>query len=269
MTFAMLSALTLGQTVYKDRPVSNHELRNEKRGRIVDAATGAGIPDAKVIAMWNGSLQNAAGSSGGCALQRIVTTDANGDFVIPDVSKDLDISMRGDSASPTPFTTRRVDFKWTLIVFKPGYVRQGDMDSFKDPDITRVAFGWESLPPDVKGTWGTVWVKPIAMQKIDMEPQSLFLYFNRLSNAVTCSRRNIEQPELEVIRSEMSRLVRPLSCILPASTSVKAEVAKAYAGVVGGKEISSRIEKLGQTGWPWKDTTAGVLCKAGSGEVLK
>ncbi len=118
------------------RHVSNRELKMEKTGRVVDAATGAGIPGVKVIVNWQTHSSGVPGysSTGGtwCDLQKIVTTDVNGNYTIPDVSKELDISDSGTRVGHTPFgfASATHDKDYLLAAFKPGYVRVGDMDQW-------------------------------------------------------------------------------------------------------------------------------------------
>ncbi|MGH7746655.1 MAG: carboxypeptidase-like regulatory domain-containing protein, partial [Candidatus Dormibacteria bacterium] len=133
MLAILLALLATTSSAFEPRHISNNELRTEKLGRIVDAATGAGIPDAKVIAVWGALAADASGSGYMCQLQRIATTDAAGNYVIPDVSHDLDLSRRGTGGLHTPMGIgyHSLDFDWHLMVFKPGYVRVGDMEEFK------------------------------------------------------------------------------------------------------------------------------------------
>ncbi|MBS0570558.1 MAG: carboxypeptidase regulatory-like domain-containing protein, partial [Proteobacteria bacterium] len=71
---------------YATGKVGRSEMLSAKRGTVVDAATGAGIADATVIASWHISASGWERDSEGCVVRHIVQTDANGNFSLPDVS---------------------------------------------------------------------------------------------------------------------------------------------------------------------------------------
>lgn len=283
---------------------SNHELRAEKNGRIVDADTGQGIADVNVIANWEESFSGAAhiASAGSwCVLQKIVKTDQDGRFTLPDVGKELDLSDRGTRvgvAPPFGVITSSNDFSWKLILYKPGYVRVGKDFPVVKPeegnpynqwftwDDRKVldhringdkraclpdqgcmpSFAWETSLPDISGSaLGHVSVQPIGMKKVELAPPALWLYYGTILSKSQCyaaRKGDLNQPEIAEMEHSTSTLVRPMPCMMPPAATITAAAATSYAGLVGGKEIFTRIEKFGETTWPWKDTTAEVLCKA-------
>lgn len=259
---ALVATLAFLDADWGGRHVPNRELLNEKRGRVIDAATGAGIPDATVIAMWEVSSQSIGGSSGGCVLQRITMTGAKGDFLIPSVAHDLDLSDRGTKGVLEPFTARVVDYSWRLVVFRPGYVREDDLRSFKYPDPARVAFAWESAPPSVSSTLATVQIKDIRMQRTETTFQDTVLYYASIRHATSCSNTGVEQPAIHSIRAAISQLVKTLPCSLPADTPVAAIVAMEFSGLLDDDKFTERMKAGGQEKWPWTNTTSGALCRA-------
>jgi hypothetical protein len=259
---ALVATLAFVDADWGSRHVTNRELLNEKRGRVVDAATGAGIPDATVIAMWDVSSQSIGGSSSGCVLQRITMTGANGDFLIPNVAPDLDLSERGTKGVLEPFTARVVDYSWRLVVFRPGYVREGDLHSFDYPDPARVAFAWESTPPSVSSALATVQITDIRMQRTEVNFRDTVLYYASIRHATSCPRTGTEQSAIHSIRAAFSQLVEHLPCSLPSDTPVDAIVAMEFSVLLSDDKFTERMKDEGQEKWPWTNTTAGALCRA-------
>ena len=283
--------------------ISDHELRAEKRGRVVDADTGAGISGAKVIALWresNSGSPHIASASNWCALQKVTTTADDGSYAFPDVTHELDLSERGTSSSDVPALgtiTVTHDTTLLLLVFKPGYVRvapdiertnRSPYDPTESADDLKVlshmmtgssegcypppsqvcltTFVWQHGEPALShASGGAVGVKSITMRKVELSPPEVWIYYNTILSTSQChAARNgdLNQPEIAEMEHSTSTLVRPMPCMMQPAATITAAAATSYAGLVGGKEIFTSIEKFGETTWPWKDTTAEVLCKA-------
>ena len=265
---AMVVALSTASS--GSRIVPNSELLNEKQGRVIDAATGAGIARAKVIAVWQVTSQGIGGNSGGCILQRIATTDDSGRFLIPNVANDLDLSERGTKGD-VPFAARVVDYNWTLIVFEPGFVRQGDMASFDltRDDPSRTAFAWESIPPKVSNGAKVVRIEDIRMERVEKNFERTVWYYARLNQAISCGRTELEQSEVRGIREEIARLIRPMPCGLHSEAPVKADVAMEFSHLLNDDKFNEHMKTEGQEKWPWTNTVAGALCRAAGSEATK
>lgn len=287
---AMLAAsavLAIGQiaaaTSTAARVVGAHELRAEKHGRIVDSDTEAGIPGVRVIVNWRGSSTGLSGFYGGggwCDLQRVVTTDADGNYTVPDVSKELDLSGMGTRDKKTGMgwmgVTHSAD--WVLSAFKPGYVQVDDLEL-----VRRAAAGeWIGgmtlqVPPDVSPRAGRVEVRPTEMRKQEASPSEIWAYYSIINATSVCNDRNaknIESSDVANIRQSISAAVRPMPCALPQDYSISPEAfghfqALAHQGQfdpsffervkrLQGSDPSSRgidpTERLA--------TTAGTLCRA-------
>jgi len=207
----------------KPRHVTNAELTAVKTGKVVDVDTSAGVPDANVIVTWY-TLSTGIpgyGSTRGswCDLQKIVTTDAAGNFTIPDVSRELNLSDRGTHVGETVFgvATQTHEKTYALAVFKPGSVRAGDMEIvnqsreyakqrlISDLSLRRL--------PDVEARADGVTLKPIQMQKADLAWGDLWAYYARVP--LDCSDRmanDIASPRTAEIRRVMQAKVRPMAC---------------------------------------------------------
>lgn len=264
------------------RHVSNKELRAEKHGRVVDADTGAGIPGVMLIANWRTDSTGNGWVSGGtwCDLQKIVTTDADGNFSIPDVSRELDLSDRGTKSGLTNLgwlsTTHEKD--WVLSTFKLGYVRVSDMDAPAPAGTGRFGGMFWRSPPDVRVfSRGKVEVKPIALRKLQLQPPDLWFYYSAIQTHLGCRDRmsnSIHQPEVSDIFVAMRDNVRPMPCKMPPETVISPEAFDSYATLAHGGSIDlpflSRVKSLqgikSTSRLPYDPTerittTAGILCQ--------
>lgn len=273
LTFVIFFGALIASAETVKRHVSSAELRAEKHGRVVDADTGAGIPGVKMIANWRTRSDGVPGVvSGGiwCDLQTIVTTDAQGDYTIPDVSSQLDLSDRGTAHHVTGGGLVNVthDADWLLIAFKPGYVRTGDKDKLRAASFGELGgFGWESAPDTSVLRQGKVEINPIAMHKEDLAPPSLWVYDSKILAGARCRDRmahDIDQPEMADIAKTMDAIVRPLPCTMPADTALTPIVRKLFTSLVNDKRVLDRLTAALGNPWVWddKDVPAGVLCRA-------
>lgn len=245
-----------------------HELRAVKHGRIVDADTGAGIADANVIAVWR---QHSSGVSdmvsGGswCNLQRIVVTDSDGRYTIPDVSHELDAREMHFG----PLSLNKLWSDWLLIVFKPGYVRAGDLETL--PKHEKEFFLWQVKSPETYGlAFGKVDVKTIAMKKVDLDAPNLLVYDSAILSTAGCSDSHgtpLDEPELGDIAKTIIAVVRPIPCAMPPEMPISVNMLNGYTNLVHNPRFDHRIvEAVGQREWGTKGTTAGVLCNALTGK---
>ncbi len=274
--FAIPQVLLAAQT--GPRHISNSELRAEKHGRIVDAYTGAGVPDVKVIANWRTSSTGLSGYySGGtwCDLQKIATTDADGNYTIPDVSGELDISDRGTHGGLTPSGPLSVkhDADWLLITFKPGYVRVGDREKLSASLVAIDVFAWNRVP-DVSIAGGKIEVKPIVMEKVDLSPADAWVYDSKILSAARCHDRTaheIDAPQFEEMAQQINGIVRPLPCQLPADTPIVPVVRNLFTSIVNDPPFVDRLIAILGNPFVWddKEIPAGVLCRALTGQGEK
>lgn len=254
------------------RHISNRELRAEKHGRVVDADTGAGIPNALVIVDWRTLSTGVPGLIGGgtwCDLQRIVTTDEHGEYTIPDVSHDLDISDRGTHRALTPggMLASTHDVDWVVVTYKPGYVRLADMEFIELARTNWIGglVGWPTTP-DVGFAPGKVVIKPMRMRKMVLDAMDEWHYDALILAGAACSDRmaqRIEQPEIAGIRASMGEHVRAMPCAMPADTAIDSAMLNSFLGFANDRAVDKRmVEIIGRREWGTKGTTAGVVCQA-------
>ena len=277
-----------------------HELRTEKNGRIVDADTGVGIADAKVVALWtqhSSGVPEMVSAESWCNLQKIVTTDADGNYTIPDVSHELD-------AAETHFGTlslNKLRSEWLLVVFKPGYVRVGEdvepkgrtvYDAKQSADDRKVLhhlitgdnagcypapsqgcldrFAWQGPAVEaITGAHGNVVIKTITMKKVELSPFELWTYYGTLLSTAQCSsghKGELNQSELSDIAKAMADQVRPTLCAMPAETLIDPNKLAAFTGLVGRFDHEHVLQHWHGTttknayGEPAPLPSAGVLC---------
>jgi hypothetical protein len=270
-----LAALLFGTASCAFAPLhpSNQELRAEKHGRIVDADTGTGIPEANVIAIWrqhSSGVSDMVSAGTWCNLQRIMVTDAEGRFVVPDVSRELDERELHFGA----LSLNKLWSDWLLIVFKPGYVRVGDLETLAKHD--REFFSWQVEPPETQGRPGKLDVKPTAMKKVELDAPKVWAYYGVLLSSGGCNDshgKRLNEPAYGEIATAMSAQVRSMPCAMPASTPIDANSFGAFVGLShpGAFDVKfyERVKKL--SGLPPSErfdplekvsTTAGALCQA-------
>ena len=274
LTVTTLLAGAVSCATADPRRPTGHDLRAEKQGRVVDSETGVGISDAKIIAVWK---QHSSGVSGmvsagtWCNLQKIVTTDDEGRFVLPDTSHELE-------ERETHFgrlSLNELWSDWLLIVFKPGYVRAGDLEIL--PTHERHLFLWQVEPPEMFDMpLGRVGIRPVAMKKVVLDAPSLWIYFSAVLTSARCNDSHgtrLTDSELGDITNAVATAVRPMPCALPPSTSIAPTSFSAFAGLshpngfdvkffervksLNGLPTSERFDPLDKV-----TTTAGALCQA-------
>ena len=242
-----------------------HELRTEKNGRIVDADTGMGIADAKVIARWgqhSSGVPEMVSAESWCNLQKIVTTDADGRFIIPDVSHELDAAEMHFG----PLSWNKLRSEWFLVVFKPGYVRMGVdaeskgrtvYDAKESADDRKVLhhlitgdnagcypapsqgcldrFAWQGPAVEaITGAHGNVVIKTITMKKVELSPFELWTYYGTVLSTASCRdphKGDLGQPELADVARIMAREVRPMPCTMPSTTPIDQKSFGVFVGV--------------------------------------
>jgi hypothetical protein len=266
----------------KQRHISNKELTMEKSGRVVDAETGIGIAGVKVIVDWNTLSTGIPGysSTGGawCDLQRIATTDESGNYTIPDVTKELDLSDRGTHFGKTPFglASQTHDKDYVMAAFKPGYVPAGDMEIVKESmeyAKKRLISGLSLAKiPDVSFGAGKVVIRQIVLRKVDLSWPDLWAYYRMVP--LGCEDRMahfIEQPEAAEILQTIRTTIGPMPCAMAPTTSIDAQSFGIFVGLSPADTVRviERVKRLDGIANPDHfdpqesiTTTAATLCRA-------
>lgn len=233
----------------------------EKRGRVVDAQTGEGLPDVVVIANYELESATPVQIGSGCVHQKIVRTDANGYYVVPDASRDIDTAKRLLWRMLPGFSE---SYGWLLLYYKDGYLEKEEMERMVDliegqpvPSVARVA------PYEKEGAIYVV--PPVVLQQVDeswpgVMADAYIAKTGALAARAVCflpEERNSE--EFKRLREDMKVSVRSLICNLPPD-KVLAEQALRFsftdcAASIGMRRIMERKEE-GST------LSVGDMCEA-------
>jgi hypothetical protein len=115
----------------------------EKHGRVVEAATGLGVPQASVVRNWR--------VNGFCLGQTIAQTDANGDYVLAsgfhDVSFDrtwIPKAIATVLGGIVPIEAPMREYQTQIMAIKPPYILLGDEDASGVP----ITVPWEGFAED-------------------------------------------------------------------------------------------------------------------------
>ncbi|MBS0569413.1 MAG: carboxypeptidase regulatory-like domain-containing protein [Proteobacteria bacterium] len=275
---------------YATGKVGRSEMLSAKRGTVIDAATGAGIADATVIASWHISATGWERNGGGCVVRSIVHTDANGIYSLPDVSADQWFHP------PKATVSERIhalagytSFAWYLAVFKPGYLREGDAETLARDTFMNPTFpDWQWTSPKTFATRDGYRVATIKLTKDNLPPAQEILYLATVNRFADCHPNPLPpaSPEYDALVKQLRQIVRPIPCSLSATTPIPAAAAEAFEGLDGGGD--SKTEKFfyyGQgnadtfakrisdatRGGPYgrRDTNAGTLCWAQGGRETR
>jgi hypothetical protein len=270
---------------YATAPLSRSAMFSAKSGTVLDAETGAGIAGATVIASWHIHSTGWERDGGGCVVRHIVSTDAAGNFILPDVSASPWFHLpRASVAERIQALAGYTDFAWYLAVYKPGYLRRGDAESLARNTEQNPAFlDWEWKPPRVHATRDGYRVVSIALAKDRLPPAQEMLYLAKIQRFADCHPNPPvpPSPHHDALLEQIRQVVRPIPCSLPETTPIPAWAAAAFYQLDGGGDpdhephfrsgqgtADTFYSRMGiaAAGGPmslnWHDTTAGVLCWA-------
>jgi hypothetical protein len=235
----------------------------EKRGRIVDADTGQGLAGVTITAIWTSGTYDTgwASSSAGCDLQRVVTTDRNGDYTIPSVYGEItfdriwwkQLMMR--SLGMTPFG---VGYNWHLVPFKQGYVRVGDESEIpvaaKAPHQPDRSFAVYWNPPSYDAELTYSQLKAIVLRRTKLSPTDEVIYDYALYMRSVCT-------GYPAVRETMKDSVQDLACALPEDQILDPQVIHAFLAIAG----ESRFFHSSSALWERNKQPAGLVCQSVGG----
>jgi hypothetical protein len=187
----------------------NSKAYSAKEGRVIDTATGNGMPNVAVIAVANFFGANLVHGSTQATLYRVIThTDADGNYRIP--SKWGELVWWFPSIPGTA-----PDIRWIITVFQPGYAVIGDDRALEyyehgegamDPNSV-----WLSPPATWLGT--TTRVEPIKVHSVQISLKQTARYAQRIMGAgESVESRN--SPEELALRKLGNQVFLPQVCAL-------------------------------------------------------
>jgi hypothetical protein len=195
------------------RHVSEREWLSEKTGQVLDVDTGQPIEGVGIVVTWDTLSEllfsggNASGDSEWCDDQKVVLSDSDGKFTIPDVTSEIG----GTEFGLHELHTRSPMYH--LRAFKSGYVRiikwrgqtaesaTGDWVYEQSPEIHLSKRGFE--------------LAPILMKKKVMSPQERLTTVDLIMRDTACGR--VTSSNGHSLLQLLSDEVRPLPCAMPAA----------------------------------------------------
>ncbi|MEO5626869.1 MAG: hypothetical protein ABIQ70_12745 [Dokdonella sp.] len=231
-------------------------ISSEKRGRIVDDRTSAGLADVLVIANLNSSHLGWNPSST-CETQFVLKTDSDGYYVVPDISESI-------YSRETTLRTYREElhFSWHIYVYKAGYIRTPDAIVAPTPgDIVPV--GHEAVYPSWRTNLvdesqnGSALLPELRMRPPDAEPITAFKYYASLAGQPMC--RNVEPIELRDMWQQTKADAVKLICKMAGSDEIHGTALRDYLRVTGQLTLPVDREQ-GDPGTPELVYTAGYQC---------
>ncbi|PZQ10474.1 MAG: hypothetical protein DI564_15920 [Rhodanobacter denitrificans] len=219
---------------------------SEKRGRVVDAQTGKGLADVAVVVNYESTFFTPFRTSSDCLHQKILRTDAEGYYFVPDASKDVDVA---DGLLLRMLPGFSESYGWVLLYYKEGYASPQEIERRLDRIEGRAV---RSTVPRERYTWdGSAYiVPPVQMQRLDMTsaPSMADAYISHIGSlAVRMSCMLFLEESSEEFRrlhKDMETSVKQLICELP-SDKVLAQEAMRFsftdcAASMGMKRIRER-----------------------------
>lgn len=137
-----------------------------KEGRVIDTATGKGMPNVAVIA-----VDTYIGKNNGGEYREIVYTNISGDYRIPDHWGEVVWWM-----PPIPIALPEI--RWTVTAFQPGYAVVGDELAWKFDQYGQANIPARSTSSSPSSTWwwGRTYVNPIKMEPVKLNLKESAVY---------------------------------------------------------------------------------------------
>lgn len=188
-----------------------------KSGRVIDKASGKGIPDAFVLATATFEASPLINQSTNKVLFNVVVrADADGAYRVPSQWEHLALSLPGTDARIT----------WAVTAFSPGYVVVGDDDGWRfTGDVAPFAAKSASEPPPAHWTWDGMEVDPRVLERTNLTLEEATVYYRKILLAGVSS---VEaQSTLETqLRAASNEYFKQLVCSKPSDTAIAMRIAR-------------------------------------------
>lgn len=244
------------------QPYRYHEVLAEKHGRVVDAQTGEGLADVTVAVNFYFVHFTPFRSFSGCAHQKLVHTDAEGYYHVPDASNDVDVTK---NLLRRMLPGYRYVYSFMPLFYKEGYGRPDDLQRY------RKALKAGEEPPGVirrinlERNGFTFTIPPVGLERLtsSSDPLMAELYIvnaNHLARDFGCFISKDDQySEAKKVKEELKASVRKLICELPPDKELSVTVVNlSFPDCASGIGISN-IRKSKPAGAHF---TAGDMCES-------
>ncbi|PZQ19422.1 MAG: hypothetical protein DI564_01555 [Rhodanobacter denitrificans] len=244
------------------QPYRYHEVLAEKHGRVVDAQTGEGLADVTVAVNYHFVYFTPFRSFSGCEHQKLVHTDAEGYYRVPDASADIDVT---ENLLKRMLPGYRYNYGFIPLFYKEGYGRPDDLRRY----VKALKAGEE--PPGVirrnnlERNGLTFTIPDVALERLDpgADPLMAELYIvnaNYLARDFGCFILAEDQsPEAKKVKEELKASVRNLICDLPPDMTLS-DIARrlSFRECASGIGLSKIRERKGAEA----PVTTGDMCES-------
>jgi hypothetical protein len=201
----------------------------------------------------------------------VVSTNANGEFVIPNMTLQLDWlhDLWGVWLPLVGMARPETGYSWNMTLYATGYVRKGDVEKItQNRGDPRAEFTWWRPPSVAHWTpFGFLYLAPIQMQRVKLSLEAAAIYYDSIGRVTSCLAESKEQPEVADILKEMSAPLTQLACDASPTVPISYRAVNGIAGVYRGTAVFERIRGLLRAVEPTEKISAGLLCKALKGEI--
>ena len=203
------------------QPFRFRDVLAEKRGRVVDSKTGRGIPDVAVVVNYRGIYENPFRTSSSCIHQKIVHSDVDGFYVVPNAARDIDVAEDMLRRILLGFSER---FIFSVAYYKAGYMEDQQVESFLAGIDERFGGGmiWHLGRRSEHGGLEDV-SSDARLRRIDLDDHgaiadAYLTYLGHFHYGAWCgSWGKPDSKQFVALRTDIERSARRLICDLPPS----------------------------------------------------
>lgn len=258
---------------WHERDVSHKELFSAKDGRVIDVASGQGVPDVFVVIKWMTDSTGIPGVAPGgswCDLEDVTKTDDDGRFSFVGVHGKLDISDEGTRYGLTIWgiesSTHTKSYR--VFAYKPGYIRDGD-----EANIYSAKYGSSTIldaVPDATIKSGSVVIDPIRLKRVNLDPESRWVYAFQIDHTSRCSDRMAnfrDAPGLTELRQQIKTGLASLPCEIRGSVIIQPGSGGAFRAMISDRQFEKQFlaELGGDVRQERLPIRAEQLCRATEG----
>jgi hypothetical protein len=242
---------------------AHRDLAIEKHGHLVMADTSEPLAGALVVFHWR-KLHR----SSDCLVQRATTTDADGAFVFPDVSREVSFDRTWAEAIIGTITAvgyYTATYDYTLTVYAPGYALVDPRHATSRPP----GLAYALAVPSGREVEGVLQLDPIKVTSTSFSTADEIAYLARLKREFDCPwLRQSQLVEVKEASANLTDHLRLLPCAMPPETIMPAALVTEYLLATNDKRLMKSLAppgaKLGPPSWQ-RELTAGAVCQAASG----
>jgi hypothetical protein len=240
VVFAAITASVLFSVLWAYRHIANTQRRDQaaflwqKHGRVIDSSSGTALEGATIVANWRSTIFSLH-TSYNCHVQRVVTTDRDGNYVLPDVSDVIDVTQY---MLPRVMGTE-ISFHWDVTVYKAGYMRESEYLRRGATTVANSHYQESSAREEPRYTLRDheVEIANTGMREVSLTPEETILYDGALLSAASCNAESGNRDDAYVAwRTRLRNVALKVPCDLPGDEVLSRDLLASIAYL--GEEIS-------------------------------